>query len=55
VKTKFKHHNILIFLFLFACEGTKTEDCATTEDGRGHVISVFVPSQAKRKRKIRIL
>ena len=41
MKTKFKHHNILIFLFLFACEGTKTEDCATTEDGRGHIISVL--------------
>ena len=41
MKTKFKHHSILIFLFLFACEGTKTEDCATTEDGRGHVISVL--------------
>ena len=41
MKTKFKHHSILIFLFLFACEGTKIEDCATTDDVCGHVISVL--------------
>ena len=42
MKLNFKHHRILLLiLFLFACEGTKTEDCATTEDGRGHVISVL--------------
>ena len=42
MKLNFRYHRILLLiLFLFACEGTKTEDCATTEDGRGHVISVL--------------
>ena len=43
MKKSFKQHHalLLISLFFFACEGTKTEDCATTEDGRGHVISVL--------------
>jgi hypothetical protein len=41
MKQYFKQLTILSLLFLLACEGTKTEDCATTDDGRGHVVSVL--------------
>ena len=32
---------LLLLLLLIGCEGTKTEDCATAESGRGHIISVL--------------
>ncbi len=41
MKHQFKQLTLLLFLFLLACEGTKTEDCATTEEGRGHVVSIL--------------
>jgi len=41
MKYYFKQFTLLLFLFLLACEGTKTNDCATTDEGRGHVVSVL--------------
>ena len=41
MKYFFRKNTILSIILLIGCEGTITEDCATTETGRGHVISVL--------------
>ena len=41
MKYFFRKNTILSIILLIGCEGTITEDCATTEIGRGHVISVL--------------
>ena len=41
MKIILKQLTLLFILFIIGCEGTKTEDCATTEEGRGHVVSVL--------------
>jgi pimeloyl-ACP methyl ester carboxylesterase len=41
MKYSFKQITILLLLFLLACERTKTSDCASIEEGRGHIVSVL--------------